>query len=118
MPGGKARDPKPRVPKPPVLKQTSLSPKLSLTELPMEHELLSAEPVGPALQADNAATRFVLVPASQFGATGIGGWVAKIKSVARNRQQATTVIFKDADGKTESHHFTFEHVAASFKPLS
>ena len=46
-----------------------------------------------------------------------GGWVAKILSVARGKEQAITISFKDADGKVLKEYFAFAHVAATFRPL-
>jgi hypothetical protein len=89
-----------------------------LCEVPLESELLKADAVEPPLTVINAASRFVFVPATQFESEGVGGWVAKVKSVSRGRDQATQITFKDADGKISSHYFMFEHVLAAFKPLS
>ena len=84
----------------------------------LDDPVLTAEPVAPPLDAANAATRFVFVPASEFGSEGIGGWIAKITSVAKGKKQVTTMAFKDADGRQETQHFEFEHVRVAFKPLS
>jgi len=109
------KGPKP-APKP--LKQTKLNPKLALAELDMDAPAVFANPVAPELTVENAATRFILVPAAQFQAVGIGGWIARIKQVAKDRVQTTTIQFKDADGKYTTECFQFLHVAKSFKPLS
>jgi hypothetical protein len=68
------KGPKP-APKP--LKQTKLNPKLALAELDMDAPAVFANPVAPELTVENAATRFILVPAAQFQAVGIGGWIAR-----------------------------------------
>ena len=109
---------KPPPPPPKKQKQTKLTPKIAMSELPLEHALLTANPVGEPLNVINAATRFVLVPAAQFGSEGIGGWVAKIKSVAKTIGNVTTLQFKNADGAYSTHHFKLEHVIATFKPLT
>ena len=86
--------------------------------MPSDDPVLAAEPVEPPLTAANAATRFVFVPASEYGSEGIGGWIAKITGVAKGKKQVTTMAFKDADGRQETQHFEFEHVRVAFKPLS
>ena len=108
--------PPPQAPK--KQKQTKLTPKISLKELPLEHALLTANPVGEHLSVMNAGGRFVLVPASQFGSEGIGGWVAKIKSVAKTSGNPATLLFKDADGASSTHYFKFTHVLETFMPLT
>ena len=35
---------------------------------------------------------------------GIGGWAAKVMSVARDKQQTTAIAFKDADGRRKEMH--------------
>jgi hypothetical protein len=122
MKGGRGRwhcaraeaDPPP--PKP--ARQTVLKPKFKLEEIAANHAFVTSPAAEPALTPTNATSRFVFVPASQFGAEGIGGWVARIQKVARDKQGSTTVQFKDADNKKCTKHFTFEHVASSFKPLT
>ena len=57
--------------------QTSLTPKLAMAEVATDSPYVTAAPVLPELTADNAATRYVFVPASEFGAEGIGGYVAR-----------------------------------------
>ena len=42
----------------------------------------------------------------------------RISAVKRDKVQTTKINFKDADGKTTSKLFTFEHVLKTFKPLS
>jgi hypothetical protein len=101
------------------MKQTKLSlGPIKLCELSETDAILAAPAVEPVLTAKNAGSRFVHVPASQFDATGIGGWIAKITKVARNADQTTTLRFKDADGAQETHYFKFAHVVATFKLLS
>ena len=107
--------------KPPAkkLKQSTLPPsKIAMVEVAVDDALVTADAIEPPLTVQNAATRFVFVPAAQFDSEGIGGWVAKIISVARNKQQVTKLNFKDADGKTSAQYFKFDHVAATFRPLS
>ena len=89
-----------------------------MVEVAVDDALVTADAIEPPLTVQNAATRFVFVPAAQFDSEGIGGWVAKIISVARNKQQVTKLNFKDADGKTSAQYFKFDHVAATFRPLS
>jgi hypothetical protein len=103
---------------PPPLKQSTLTPKLTLAEIDEAHAALTSPAVEPALTADTAASRFVLVPASQFDAAGIGGWIARIVKVLRNKEQTTELQFKDGDGRASKEYFKFDHVAANFKPLS
>ena len=57
--------------------QTSLTPKLAMAEVATDSPYVTAAPVLPELTPDNAATRYVFVPASQFQAEGIGGYVAR-----------------------------------------
>ena len=111
-------DPPPPPPGPPALSQTKLPAGLKLCELAVDAPQVTAAAVGPPLEAATAATRFVFVPASQFEAVGIGGWIARIHKVAKGQQQATEVRFKDADNKSSTHHFAFAHVKATFKPLN
>ena len=114
---GRAKPPARKQSKP-VLKQAKLSPKVSLCEIATDAPEVSALAVGPSLDAKNAGSRFVFVPAEQFQAEGIGGWVAKILSVMRDNQQTTTLQFKDAAGKCSREYFKFAHVVEHFKPLS
>ena len=111
---------KPPAKQPPAKKlvQAKYKYKLTLGELPSDDPLASAEPVEPPLTAANAATRFVFVPASEFGSEGIAGWSAKITGVSRDKKQTTNIAFMDGDGRKETQYFTFEHVLATFKPLS
>ena len=110
----------PHPPAPKKQKQTRLTPKVSLMELPLDHALLAAPPVGEPLSEQNAGGRFVLVPASQFGSEGIGGWAAKIKAVAKtkNNDFLATLQFKDADGASSTHYFKLAYVQETFKPLT
>lgn len=103
---GKMADPTPTPPPPKSLKQSTLHPKLRMSEIRLNDPLVTAEAVAPPRSVENAASRFVLVPASQFESEGIGGWVACIKSVARGQQQVTTLAFKDADGKSSKQYFS------------
>ena len=89
-----------------------------MEEIAVDHAAVTSPAAEPALTPANAASRFVFVPASQFGAEGIGGYVARIQKVGRDKQGITTVQFKNADDKMSTKHFTFEHVASSFKPLT
>ena len=100
------------------MKQAKLPATIKLAEIEKTHGALTAPAVEPALTAANAGSRFVLVPAAQFGSVGIGGWIAQILKVARNKDQTTEIMFKDGDGRKQKQYFMFEHVAASFKPLS
>ena len=61
----------------PRLKQQTLKPKMALAELEMDAPAVFAPAVAPELTPRNAASRFVYVPATQFGAVGIGGWIAR-----------------------------------------
>ena len=38
--------------------------------------------------------------------------------VARDKSQTTTIQFKDGDKKVTTCYFKFDHVVATFKPLS
>ena len=70
----------PKPPKPPPKPRTvqsSLKPKLAMAEVATDSSYVTASPVLPELTADNAATRYVFVPAHEFGSEGIGGWVAR-----------------------------------------
>ena len=109
--------PKPKPPPKPK-RQTVLKPKFKVEEIAVDHAAVTSPAAEPALTPANAASRFVFVPASQFGAKGIGGYVARIQKVGRDKQATTSVQFKDADGKMSTEHFTFERVASSFKPLT
>ena len=42
----------------------------------------------------------------------------RITAVQRDKKQTTKINFKDADGKTTSKLFRFEHVVKTFKPLT
>ena len=76
--GSNGRLPKPPKPPPkPRTVQSSLTPKVALAEVAMDSPYVTTSPVLPELTPDNAASRYVFVPASQFGAEGIGGWVAR-----------------------------------------
>ena len=95
-------------------RQTKLKLKLRLEELAADHELVKAAAKEPELTADMAATRFILVPASEFGGPAeVGGWVAKIEKVDKRGQQLTKIKFSDG-----IKYFLFAHVVANFKPLS
>jgi len=50
--------------------------------------------------------------------THIFALVYRIKKIARDKNQATTLSFKNADGLSSSHTFKFTHVEATFKPVS
>ena len=110
--------PPPPRPPPKPLRQTTLQPKLKLCELKLDAPEVKAEAVAPPLTLENAVQRFIFVPAEQFEATGIGGWVARIQKVTKNRYQTTEIMFKDADGKQSKQYFKLEHLIANFKPLS
>ena len=66
-------------PKPPrrVMKQATLKSKICLSEIQEDDPFITAAPVEPPLSVENAGTRFVFVPAAQFNASNIGGWIAK-----------------------------------------
>ena len=115
--GGTVPAPKPKPPPKPK-RQTVLKPKFKVEEIAVDHAAVTSPAAEPALTPANAASRFVFVPASQFGAAVIGGYVARIQKVGRDKQATTSVQFKDADGKMSTEHFTFERVASSFKPLT
>ena len=102
----------------PTLKQTTLTPKLKLAELALGPSEVTAAAVDPPLSLENAVGRFVFVPGDQFGSQGISGWVGKIRKCLKDRNQTTTINFKGSDGRSSKEHFKFEHVKASFKPLS
>ena len=90
--------------------------KLSLREVLLDDNVMTAPAVGPALEPANAATRFVLVPSSTWPALAglnVGGWIGKIMKVGTSKQQAATIKLQDG-----SQLFTFAHVAETFKPLS
>ena len=164
--------PAPKNPAPKPTSQSALKPKLALAEVSVDSPFVTAAPVGPELTANHAASRYVFVPASEFGAEGIGGYVARcalpasarpahlccpahcgrervalravcspalpcpamldalplhnpllrclsrIMQVGRDKLQTTRLNFKDADGKSSSKYFEFEHVSKTFKPLS
>ena len=114
--------PPPKPPKPPAPpkppKQTTLTPKLALSEIPVDHPAVNQPAVEPPLSPVNAATRFVFVPAEQFGSEGIGGWIAKITKVGKQQDPIVDIQFKDADGKLSKQYFKFSHVKTTFKPLS
>ena len=44
--------------------------------------------------------------------------LSRIVQVGRDKQQTTKLNFKDADGRSSSQYFEFNHVANTFKPLS
>lgn len=102
----------------PTLKQTTLQPKLRLAELALGASEVTAAAVDPPLRLENAVGRFVFVPANQFGVQDISGWVGRIMKCVNDKNQTTTINFKDKDGRSSTEHFKFEHVQASFKPLS
>ena len=91
---------------------------MALGEVATDSSVVSETAVEPPFDVINAGSRFVFVPAAQFGAEGIGGWIAKIVSVLKNHDKTTTLQFKDADGKYSRQYFKFEHVVKHFKPLS
>ena len=107
-----------RAPKSKPAIQTTLLAKVKLSEIPETAPELSAIACNPALTMKNGGTRFVLVPASQFQVKGIGGWIAKIVKITRNKDQTTELQFKDRDGKMTREYFKFSHVLAHFKPLT
>ena len=84
----------------------------------LDHPAVSRDAVGPPLEASTAASRFIFVPAHEFGTEGIGGWIAKITKVGHQKDPTVDVQFKDADGKLKKQYFKFSHVKATFKPLS
>ena len=92
--------------------------RLALGEVSTTAPQVDAPAVEPVLTHENAAGRFVFAAAALFQAEGIGGYVAKIRKVAKDRQGTTTVQFKDADGKITSSYFQFDFIKASFKTLS
>ena len=79
---------------------------------------VSRDAVGPPLEASKAASRFIFVPAREFGTEDIGGWIAKITKVGNQKDPTVDIQFKDADGKLSKLYFKFSHVKATFKPLS
>ena len=86
--------------------------------MPLESPHVTAVAVEPPLSADNAAGRFVFVPAAQFASEGIGGWIAKISKVGKTKDQVTDIQIKDADDRQSKKYFKFTQFAATFKPLS
>ena len=72
------RLPKPPKPPPkPCTVQTNLIAKVAMAEVATDSSYVTASPALPELTPDNAASRYVFVPASEFKAEGIGGWVAR-----------------------------------------
>eukprot|EP00966_Prymnesium_polylepis_P320177 7376562-Prymnesium_polylepis.1 len=48
-----------------------------MAEISKDHEAVNTPAHELELTADNAASRFVFVPAETFHAEGIGGWIAR-----------------------------------------
>jgi hypothetical protein len=117
LPKGRLAPP-PLPPPPRPKKQAKLSASIKLAEVALDDAAVSRDAVEPPLEPKNAATRFIFVPASEFGTEGIGGWVAKITKVGTQKDPTTDIQFKDAESKLSKLYFKFSHVAATFKPLS
>lgn len=107
------------VAEPPVLPaarksvQTQLKSRISTREVPFNDPFATCAPVDPPLTPDSAATRFVFTPADVFDSTDCAGWIGRIVSVARDKQETTKVKYHDG-----VHYFRFEYVQQHFKPLT
>ena len=117
LPAGRRAEPTPTPPSP-KKQQAHLKPKLCLAEVALNHAAVTSTAINPPFEPANAATRFVFVPAAEFGAKGIGGWVAKVIKVGKQKDPTVTIQFKDGDDRLEKQCFSFSHVKAAFKPLS
>ena len=85
--GSNGQLPKPAKPTKPRIVQMHLTPKVAMAEVATDSSYVTASPVLPELTADNAATRYVFVPAHEFSAEGIGGWVARCALPPSSTQQ-------------------------------
>ena len=65
---------------------------MAMAEVAKDHKAVDAAAVDPPLTPDNAAGRHVFVLASEFGAEGIGGWVARCRTRPAQSPACSTIL--------------------------
>ena len=80
-----------------------------------EHELVKLAPVEPPISAENAPSRFVLIPGDLYPDLDCFAFIAKVMKVSTVRSKKCAHI-KFADNKTVL--FEMAKVIADFKPVS
>ena len=80
-----------------------------------DHELVKLAPVEPPISAENAASRFVLIPGDFYPDLNVVTFIAKVMKVTTVRSKKCAQI-KFADNKTVL--FELAKVIADFKPVS
>ena len=101
-------------PPPSRMKQGKMSMKYRIGPVAADHPVHEAEAVQPPLDIKNCAGRLVHVPPTIWPTLSPGGFIAKIKKVAKSGNKLITDI-QFHDGKET---FDFSTVQSKFKPLS